>query len=183
MSRKLGGSKLTKPYNRQWLTKNPVELLCRLFKCTGLHPGAKYDHGSLETACDVAFLASHVYFARLKDEKVRLEAIERSALRDELAHELGDQQPEAKCAPWTKKRREITEASSPRRLGWPMARSRAGAWRVLSPWQGSMDQPRGKRVPLGLPARSRTIRLCNARYRNSSRHCALPRWPRASLWR
>jgi hypothetical protein len=34
MSRKLGGSKLTKPYNRQWLTKNPVELLCRLFKCT-----------------------------------------------------------------------------------------------------------------------------------------------------
>jgi hypothetical protein len=26
MSRKLGGSKLTKPYNRQWLTKNPVEL-------------------------------------------------------------------------------------------------------------------------------------------------------------
>ena len=52
--------------------KNPVELLCRLFKCTGLHPGAKYDHGSLETACDVAFLASHVYFARLKDEKVRL---------------------------------------------------------------------------------------------------------------
>jgi len=88
MSRKLGGSKLTKPYNRQWLTKNPVELLCRLFKCTGLHPGAKYDHGSLETACDVAFLASHVYFTRLKDEKVRLEAIERSALRDELAHEL-----------------------------------------------------------------------------------------------
>ena len=87
MSRKLGGSKLTKPYNRQWLTKNPVELLCRLFKCTGLQ-GAKYDHGSLETACDVAFLASHVYFARLKDEKVRLEAIERSALRDELAHEL-----------------------------------------------------------------------------------------------
>ena len=85
MSRKLGGSKLTKPYNRQWLTKNPVELLCRLFKCTGLHPGAKYDHGSLETACDVAFLASHVYFALLKDEKVRLEAIERSALRDELA--------------------------------------------------------------------------------------------------
>jgi hypothetical protein len=34
MSRKLGGSKLTKPYNRQWLTKNPVELFCRLFKCT-----------------------------------------------------------------------------------------------------------------------------------------------------
>ena len=116
------------------------------------NPGAKYDHGSLETACDVAFLASHVYFARLKDEKVRLEAIERSALRDELAHELAtnSQKPNVPSGP--KKRRAITEASSPRRLGWPMARSRAGAWRVLSPWQGLIGPTKGKPRSSGAPS-------------------------------
>jgi anti-sigma factor ChrR (cupin superfamily) len=55
-------------------------------------PEAKYDAGSLNAACDVAFAAASVYFKRLGEEKERLATLERDMLRDQLAHELANSQ-------------------------------------------------------------------------------------------
>jgi hypothetical protein len=52
----------------------------------------KFDSGSLETACDCAFVAAHVFFKRKGEEQARLAAMERSALRDQLAHEIASNQ-------------------------------------------------------------------------------------------
>jgi hypothetical protein len=74
-------------------------LLCQdIFWRLVSNPGAKYDRGSLETACDVAFATASVYFARLKDEKARVEALEMDLLKAEVASQLvasDAKQPEA----------------------------------------------------------------------------------------
>jgi len=67
-------------------------LLCQdIFWRLVSNPGFKHDQGNLETACDVAFLSARIYYARLKEEKQRIETLERDMLRDQLAHELASQ--------------------------------------------------------------------------------------------
>jgi len=89
-------------------------LLCQdIFWRLVSNPGAKYDKGSLDAACDVAFAAASVFFARLKDEKARVEALERELLKAEVASQLvasNAKQPEAltnlgKAISQTKKRK------------------------------------------------------------------------------
>jgi hypothetical protein len=64
-------------------------LLCQdIFWRLVSNPGTKYDKGSLEAACDVAFAAASVYFARLKDEKARVEGLEMELLKAEVASQL-----------------------------------------------------------------------------------------------
>ena len=74
-------------------------LLCQdIFWRLVSNPGAKYDKGSLEAACDIAFAAASVFFVRLKDEKARVEALEMELLKAEVASQLvasNAKQPEA----------------------------------------------------------------------------------------
>jgi anti-sigma factor ChrR (cupin superfamily) len=62
------------------------------------NPGARYDQGSIETACDIGFAVSRVLSERLKEEKARVEALERELLMAEVASQLvasNAKQPEA----------------------------------------------------------------------------------------
>jgi hypothetical protein len=40
------------------------------------NPGEKYDQSSIETACDIGFLVSRIYFPRRDEEKAKLEGLE-----------------------------------------------------------------------------------------------------------
>ena|ERR1700751_2633150 len=51
-------------------------------------PDRRRGSASLETACDIAFAAASVYFARLKEEKARIEEIERNIDIVDLTREL-----------------------------------------------------------------------------------------------
>ena len=52
------------------------------------NPGAKYDQGSIESACDIGFTVSRIFFARRDEEKRRLEALDRDIKLVDLAKEL-----------------------------------------------------------------------------------------------